>query len=253
MQTSTAAFIAATLLTTALPAPAAEAVPVPVPVPVPVVVIVRVPKPWYAPRSLVVAKMRDTLPQYARMPGLLFKAFSLERDSGDFGGVYYWRSRADADAWFNAAWFERVRKERGVEPRLQIYEAPLSIDNQPGGTAADNDSRTVVAVVDVRVPPGLTRARIDELFRQSVPEHQQASGLLRKHFTVAEGGATFGGVYLWRDEAAARAWYDEAWQARALKGTGAPAQITWFDTPILLPTQDDANRAPAGAMIVANP
>lgn len=245
MQPSTAAFVAATLLTTALPALPAE--------PVPVVVIVQVPAPANVPRSAVLGKMRDTVPLYANLPGLLFKAFSFERDSGDFGGVYYWRSRADAEAWFNAAWFERVRKERGVEARVRYLDAPLSIDNRPGGTAADSGSRSVVAVVDVRVPPGLTPARMHELFQQSVPEHRQAPGLLRKHFTIADGGATFGGVYLWRDEAAARAWYDEAWQARALKGSGAAAQIQWFDAPILLPTRDAANRAPAGAMIVAAP
>jgi heme-degrading monooxygenase HmoA len=245
MQTATL-LMSAAALAAALPAHAEEA-------PTAVVVIVRVPKPWYAPRSAVAAKMRDTVPQYARLPGLLFKAYSFERDRGDYGGVYYWRSRAEAEAWFNPAWFERVRKERGVEAQLRVLDAPLSIDNQPGGTAAAHDGPYVVTVVDVVVQAGMTRERLLALFKQSVPEHQQAPGLLRKHYTVAEGGAGFGGVYLWRDEAAARAWHNEAWLAKAQQRSGAPARITWFDTPILLPTQDAATTAPAGAMIVAAP
>jgi heme-degrading monooxygenase HmoA len=238
--------IAAALLAGALPARADEPA-------TPVVVIVRVPKPWYAPRGVVVGKMRDTIPQYAKLPGLLFKAFSFERDSGDYGGVYHWRSRAEAEAWFNTAWFERVRKERGAEASVRYLDAPLSIDNQPGGTPADSDSKAVVTLVNVVVPPGLNRERMRALFRNSVPEHQKAAGLLRKHFTIADGDASFGGVYLWRDEAAARAWFNEAWHARVQQQTGAPARIEWFDTPILLPTQDSANTAPAGAMITATP
>jgi len=241
--------LAATLVAAALPAlPARADEPA-----TPVVVIVRVPKPWYAPRAVVAGKMRDTLPQYTRLPGLLFKAYTFERDGGDYGGVYYWRSRAEAETWFDKAWFERVRKERGADALVRFLDAPLSIDNQPGGTAADSDSRAVITVVDVVVPPGLTRERLQTLFRQAVPDHQKAAGLLRKHFTVADGGASFGGVYLWRDEAAARAWFNEAWHARVQQQTGAPARIQWFDAPILAPTQDAANAAPAGAMIVAAP
>src|SRR6185369_10317416 len=99
--------------------------------------IVRVPKPWYAPRSLVEGRMRDTVGEYERLPGLLFKAYSLERSSGDFGGLYHWRSGADAAAWFNAGWFDRIRRDRGVEPSVRFFDAPLSVDNSPGGTKAD--------------------------------------------------------------------------------------------------------------------
>ncbi len=216
---------------------AAAAAPVATPPaadPTPVVVVVRVPKPWYAPRALVASKMRDTIPQYAQLPGLLFKAYSFERDSGDFGGLYHWRSRAEAEAWFGPAWFERVRRERGVEPVVRILDAPLALDNVPGGTAADADARAVATWVRVPLPPGLPREALLALFRQALPEHQRAPGLLRKQFTVGDDGSA-GGVYLWRDEAAARAWFSEAWHARVRQAGGSDAQITWFDTPILQP------------------
>jgi hypothetical protein len=107
---------------------------------IPVVVIVKVPKPWYAPRALVTSKMRDTIPEYARLNGLAFKAFSFERQSGDFGGVYYWRDAGSAQTWFNPAWLERVKKERGADAQVRYLDAPLSIDNTPGGTPANSDS-----------------------------------------------------------------------------------------------------------------
>ena len=222
----------------------------------PVVVIVRIPKPWYAPRAVVVSKMRDSVAQYAKLPGLAFKAFSFERDSGDFGGVYFWRDRASATAWFDGAWFERVRKERGSEGQVRTFDAPVSVDNTAGGTAAQDDSKSMVTLVEIPVPPGLTRERLTAGLRAAVPEYQKVPGLLRKHFILSEVGAaapTFGGVYLWRDEAAARAWFNEAWQARVRSTYGQPPRIEWFDTPILLPTQDSANSVPPSAMIVATP
>ena len=48
----------------------------------------------------------------------------------------------------------------------------------------------------------------------------------------------FGGIYIWKDEASANAWFTPAWHDRVLKEYGQPASLEWFDTPILLPGQD---------------
>ena len=218
----------------------------------PVVVVVKVPKPWYAPRSVVVGKMRDTIAQYANLPGLAFKAFSFERESGDYGGVYYWRDRASAKAWFNAAWFERVRKERGSEAKVTFFDALVSIDNSPGGTAANPDSASIVTIVEIPIPSGVSRERLSAAFGAAVPTYQKAVGLMRKHFVVSDN-STFGGVYVWKDEGSAKAWFDTAWFERTRKTYGQDAKIEWFDTPILLPTQSAGNKVARGAMIVAAP
>lgn len=218
------------------------------PSPTPVVVIVRVAKPWYAPRPLVVSRMRDTVAEYAQLPGLMFKAFSLERESGDFGGIYYWRDPVAADGWFDPAWFERVRRERGVEPSVRRFDAPVSIDNTAGGTPADSDSKGVCTLVEIPIPTGVTRERLVAEFVAAVPTDQKVPGLLRKHFIVSSTG-TFGGVYLWRDDASARAWFDDGWHARVVKTYGQDAKIEWFDTPILLPTRNAANAIATGALV----
>lgn len=218
----------------------------------PVVAIVRVAKPWYAPRALVASRMRDTIDQYAQLPGLLFKAYSFEQASGDFGGIYAWRDRPAAQTWFNDAWFERIRRERGVQAQVRLFDAPVSLDNTPGGAPADNDSRAVATLVEIPIPAGLPRARLEAEFATAVPAYRKVPGLLRKHFIVSDAG-TFGGVYLWADEASARAWFNAAWHQRVSQTYGRDARIEWFDTPILLPTRLPANQAVAGTLGAATP
>ena len=55
---------------------------------------------------------------------------------------------------------------------------------------------------------------------------------------------------MWKDEASAKAWFNDAWHERGRKRYGQDATIDWFDTPILLPTRDAANLPAASAMIV---
>jgi heme-degrading monooxygenase HmoA len=211
------------------------------PTPSPVVAVVRVPTPWYAPRALVVSRMRDTMPQYAQLPGLAFKAFSFERASGDYGGLYYWRDAAAAEAWFNTAWFERVKKERGVDGRVAFYEAPMTVDNMAGGPGAEDESHAVATLVLIRTPAGVSSEQLRAEFQKASEGYRSLPGLLRKHFLIGEAGASFGGLYLWKDEASAQAWFDEAWHERVRKRYGQAAALQWFDTPILLPTRDASN------------
>jgi hypothetical protein len=76
--------------------------------------------------------------------------------------------------------------------------------------------------------------------------------LLRKHFTVSTNGQ-FGGVYLWKDEASARAWFSPTWHARVVQTYGQDAKIEWFETPILLPSQEGTNLAAARDIVEVAP
>ncbi len=82
--------------------------------PAPVITIVKVAKPGYAPKALVVSKMRDTLPQCARLSGLSFKAFSFEQ------------STSSAQARFSPAWQARDKQERGSDADVRFLEPPIS-------------------------------------------------------------------------------------------------------------------------------
>lgn len=197
----------------------------------PVVVIVKVAKPWYAPQALVVSKMRDTVPQYEQLPGLAHKAFSFARADGRFGGIYFWRDQAAASAWFNAGWFERVRKERGVEGEVQILQSPVWFDATPEGAPRAMAGEAVATLVSWPVPAGTERSTLVSQLAAKVHAAQTAPGLLRQYGVITDNGR-FGQLTLWASEASAR---------EAL-GTSETASIEWFDTPILLPSARADNR-----------
>ena len=207
--------------------------------PTTVVAIVTVVKPWYAPSFLVVNKMRDTQTQYATLPGLAYKIYSVTQADSQFGGIYLWRDRTAAQGWFSPAWFERVRKERGVEGTVRMFDAPVILDNTPGGTPSNERSDSVATLVTIPIPLGIAREKLVAEFNAAVPTYQRVPGLLRKYFIITDDGK-FGGVYLWDKQASGNQWFNESWQQRVRQTYGAAATLEWFNTPILLPTQTTA-------------
>lgn len=208
----------------------------------PAVVIVRVPRPKLAPRWLVTKKMRAAIGDYEHLPGLEFKAFTFERSSGDYGGIYFWSDPAGAARWFSPEWFARVREQRGSDASVRFFDAPVSIDNTPGGTCRDEHAGAVGTLVEIAVPPGVDRSLIEAGIDAAAPSYRSTPGLLRKHFIVSDAG-TFGGVYIWRDGTSATAWFNQAWHERIRSTYGSDARIEWFDIPILLPGSSTPPRA----------
>ena len=237
MKAAVAVPLAAVVLSTQVNAQTLPSIPAPT---TPVAVIVKVPKPWYAPRAVVVGKMRDTIPQYENLPGLNYKMFSFARMDGHFGGIYLWQDRASAEAWFNPAWFERVRRERGVEGQVRMFEAPVVLVN-PSTAAGSGEGDAVVALVTIPTPSGVARERLIAEFRAALPVYERVAGLKRKYFIIT-GDGRFGGIYQWESQVAADAWFNPGWHERVKKTYGASAAIEWFDTPILLPSKLADNR-----------
>ncbi len=97
----------------------------------------------------------------------------------------------------------------------------------------------VTTIVMIKSPPGISRAQIDTGFKQAVPLYQKIPGLIRKYFIV--NGDSFGGMYLWKDRAAAEAWYTEAWRAKAKATYGSEPQLIYFDTPVQIDNSAGAN------------
>lgn len=201
-----------------------------------VVVIVRIPVPKFAPKWLVRRKMRATIDLYSSIPGLEFKLFTFEKESGDFGGIYAWRNRSSAAEWFNAEWFARVRRERGNEAYVRYFDAPLSIDNTQGGTPASMGGSCVATLVQIPIPQGVSRELVLDGFVSAEETYRKVDGLLRKHFILGESG-TFGGVYLWDSKASAQTWLDDQWRQRVSDTYGNPPMVEWFEVPIVLPSR----------------
>ena len=86
-----------------------------------------------APEGATVESMRDafasTTPRYEKLPGLIRKYYLFDADASVGGGVYLWQHRAQAEAFYNAEWRERLAQKYGVSPKITFFESPVIIDN----------------------------------------------------------------------------------------------------------------------------
>lgn len=87
------------------------------------------------PLSLADAAQRfaSSAPKYQNLPGLIRKHYVRSEDGRRVGGIYLWESRAAAERVYSGEWRERVAKLYGVEPVIQWFDAPVSVDNAAGG------------------------------------------------------------------------------------------------------------------------
>lgn len=83
--------------------------------------ITKVKKPNYAWRSLVVGKMKETIPEYRVVDGLRQKFYSFTENHKFFGGIYFWESEEQAKTWFNGAWFTRTEEKYGLRGTVDFY------------------------------------------------------------------------------------------------------------------------------------
>ena len=75
-----------------------------------------------------------SVPKFQQVPGLLRKYYLLSDDGETAGGVYLWKSRADAEALYTDEWKQMLEEKYGSEPVLSYFESPVIVDNQNGET-----------------------------------------------------------------------------------------------------------------------
>jgi hypothetical protein len=65
--------------------------------------------------------------KYQNLPGLVRKYYLFGEGQG--GGVYLWKSRADAERVYTAEWRKMIADRYGAEPDIQFFESPVIVDN----------------------------------------------------------------------------------------------------------------------------
>jgi hypothetical protein len=101
-------------------------------------------------------------------------------------------------------------------------------------TAPDAVASTlIVAVVKIPIPQGGTRAQVVAGMVKSIPEYEKLPGLVRKYYTLTDDGK-YGGIYLFENRKAAEDHFNDDWRANIVKTRGAPAEVTYFDVPIVI-------------------
>lgn len=71
-------------------------------------------------------------PKYRDLAGLLRKHYVLSEDGRTAGGIYLWRSRADAERVYDEAWRAFVTDKYGAPPSVTWFETPVIVDNVAG-------------------------------------------------------------------------------------------------------------------------
>ena len=91
------------------------------------IVTFKLPQRWTVEQAAAV--FSSTAPKYLGKQGLVSKHYYIT-DSGDrAGGIYFWRSRADADACYTSEWKAMVTDKYGGPPDILFANVPVSVDN----------------------------------------------------------------------------------------------------------------------------
>jgi hypothetical protein len=79
----------------------------------------------------------DVAPMYVGVPGLVRKYFGYSADGDAIVGIYLWRSKADAEAFYNAEWIAGVVSRWGVMPERTDWEIPQVVESDTGEVVRD--------------------------------------------------------------------------------------------------------------------
>lgn len=123
-----------------------------------VLVITKVKRPWYAADFLIERGFRKSVPEYAALPGLLTKFYTLAED-GRFGGVYLWTDRASAERQFDAAWHARVQARYGAPGEVRMYTVLSVLDRRSPaerGAVHRDDAEGVLSLIDATTAAALS-------------------------------------------------------------------------------------------------
>jgi succinyl-CoA synthetase beta subunit len=78
------------------------------------------------------AAFEQTAPKYLGMKGLVRKHYFLADGGNRAGGIYLWKSLADAQACYSDDWRSMVTAKYGSPPEVVYVENPVIVDNLAG-------------------------------------------------------------------------------------------------------------------------
>jgi hypothetical protein len=76
-------------------------------------------------------------PKYRDVQGLIRKYYILSEDGGTAGGVYLWRSVADAEKLYTDDWKKFIVDKHRTEPSVQYFASAVIVDNLTGEILKD--------------------------------------------------------------------------------------------------------------------
>jgi hypothetical protein len=91
------------------------------------IVTFKLPKPWTVEEAAAV--FQSTAPKYLRKPGLVRKHYYVTETGDRAGGIYLWKTKADAETCYTPEWKAMVTEKYGSPPDILYAFVPVSVDN----------------------------------------------------------------------------------------------------------------------------
>ena len=91
------------------------------------IVTFKLSKRWTLEEAAAVFK--STAPKYLGKPGLVRKHYYVTEAGDRAGGIYLWKSKADAEACYTDDWKKMVTEKYGAPPQILYANVPVSVDN----------------------------------------------------------------------------------------------------------------------------
>ena len=92
----------------------------------------------------------------------------------------------------------------------------------------------ITVVTSFQLPAGVTADQLRAAFDEAAPKFRGVPGLVRKQFLHSKDGRTAGGVYLWNDERAARAFMSERVAPMIRQKFNVDPTIEFYDSPVIV-------------------
>ena len=86
----------------------------------------------------------------------------------------------------------------------------------------------ITAIVLYDLPPNIGLEKCRAHFSKIAPDFLRVDGFVRKQFICSSDGRTAGGVYMWKDRAAAERFYNGPWRAGIIERYGNAAAHSIF-------------------------
>lgn len=97
-----------------------------------IIAIVSFRLPQSMTRAQAAKAFEQTAPRYLGLPGLVRKHYFVTEAGDRAGGIYLWKSKADAAACYNGDWRATVSAKYGSDPEVVYVENPVIVDNVAG-------------------------------------------------------------------------------------------------------------------------
>lgn len=91
------------------------------------------------------------------------------------------------------------------------------------------NTNNIITITKVKTPWFLFSFLLKKAFIKSIPEYASKQGLLFKYYHITDSGKTFGGIYLWKDQASANALFNKDWYAQVKKKLNTDGKVDYYD------------------------